>query len=1506
MEAYFTKLHIAGFKSFADSSSIDILPGLTGIIGPNGCGKSNIVEALRWVMGESSARSLRGGEMDDVIFAGTANRSSRNIAEVSLSIENAAGLAPAPYRELPELQITRRIERNSGSTYYLNNKVQRARDIQTLFADMAAGARSSAMVSQGKVATLVSAKPEERRIILEEAAGITGLHTRRKEAEQKLHAAETNLERVQDRLDQLAVQQTTLSEQSEQAAHYRQLSEILHLTQEQLLLTTLKKNHEQVLSTRDALHKAREELQKLEQNQTGLRQMEEDQTQSLNAQKQALDQQRTEMEALRLNLESLLYEERAAIKAVETAQQHLQHLYDNRLAAYHRYEEAQNKVKTQQEEYKTLQTQLTLLEDEHTRIVQKKAECLQAFKEAEAQHQTTQAALTEALKTHEALQRKISENNTLKERLNHRLKVLQQELSASEALIPDPISIEELERNIEELHQQLNHLEQDKNALTRSETDASLAFSKAENHLAHVKKEHETLQKNSDEQTRLYAALTQELNQLHAKAKTYAAEEEALRQQDVTDEQLQQAEETFNTSALHLEESQNTLRQATEKRQKCADQLQLLKNSHQGAQQNYQQAVRHREALHDQYLKLTDTLALSRTQHVPAEQLESTHTTLLTIRDQVELQQKHQEELQLQAEHHTHILHQAQAEIKDIHTELERLNAQRQGLQAALSSDVAHTYTPIVEHVEITEGFEEALAAGLAEGLEAGDNTDTATCWFTFATLPAPPFSDSTLKPLSSFIKAPAALQRALNAIAVAENTDQAHALAPTLTMGQSIVTRDGGLWRWDGYHIKPGSPSITARKLAQRQKITALNHRIEQLENTLPEKIQHENTLKERAGESTQLLEAVHETLKKLRIQLTEAQQTFATLEQRHMAALARTEAIIPQYEQLQKQLAQAQQEEETAHTQYLHLDPLDIHEDALHKAQQEEETARLQEGQAREQRKINEEQWLTMRRQGDAQRQQREKIVMHQQTLTMQINHNVAEQERIQKIIEEMITQKHALPAIDTLSENLEKAALRLKEAQKMLQEHVQIIEEHKNSYEGKRKELQHLQQAQAEHSSKLSVLKPRFEEAQAEYTALMAEMDNTQDVGTLTAHLQQCQENHEQAQSDLATVQQTLNESEEALRKLQTNREVTQARVQTLLKEQKEGSNRVTDLHNEHAQADRLYQQAQAELELLKQHPIQKQALYQEARDTLVQNEEAYGQAHQALLTLQQQYDESSRKHQKTAELLGGLRENIVRLESRHEQAQTNLAQLYSEHPHLSTYPLQDFTPQESEAILKARIHSAESERDSLGPVNLRAELESQTVTEQMDTLSRESRDLSEAITKLRSSIAELNNEGRERLKVVFDKVNTNFQDLFTRMFGGGKAYLALVGDSDPLIAGLEIFAQPPGKKLSSLSLLSGGEQALTAISLIFAIFHCTPAPICVLDEVDAPLDDANIQRFCNLLADMVTQTGTRFLVVTHHQLTMAHMDRLYGITMQERGISRVLSVDFNKAVSMVEKV
>jgi chromosome segregation protein len=214
-------------------------------------------------------------------------------------------------------------------------------------------------------------------------------------------------------------------------------------------------------------------------------------------------------------------------------------------------------------------------------------------------------------------------------------------------------------------------------------------------------------------------------------------------------------------------------------------------------------------------------------------------------------------------------------------------------------------------------------------------------------------------------------------------------------------------------------------------------------------------------------------------------------------------------------------------------------------------------------------------------------------------------------------------------------------------------------------------------------------------------------------------------------------------------------------------------------------------------------------------------------------------------------------------------------------------------------EARLEKLKAERERLGAVNLRAEEEATELAEQLDTLVTERDDLVKAIQRLRQGIAGLNKEGRERLLAAFETVNANFIRLFTHLFGGGTAELQLTESDDPLEAGLEIMARPPGKRPQVMSLLSGGEQALTAMSLIFAVFLTNPSPICVLDEVDAPLDDANVERFCNLMDEMTRTTDTRFLVITHHALTMSRMNRLFGVTMAERGVSQLVSVDLETA-------
>jgi chromosome segregation protein len=275
------------------------------------------------------------------------------------------------------------------------------------------------------------------------------------------------------------------------------------------------------------------------------------------------------------------------------------------------------------------------------------------------------------------------------------------------------------------------------------------------------------------------------------------------------------------------------------------------------------------------------------------------------------------------------------------------------------------------------------------------------------------------------------------------------------------------------------------------------------------------------------------------------------------------------------------------------------------------------------------------------------------------------------------------------------------------------------------------------------------------------------------------------------------------------------------------------------------------------------------------------------------------------------LAEAREQRARLEVLRDSANEALTQIAREiRERIDVLPealaeLADLTADEAPintAETAVRLDRLIRERDGIGPVNLVAESEAVETEARVAGLQRERAELTEASARLRRGIAALDHEGRQRLTAAFERVNGHFSKLFGRLLGGGRAHLALVDDTDPLTAGLEIMASPPGKRLQTLSLLSGGEQALTALALVFAVFLTNPAPVCVLDEVDAPLDDANVDRFCNLVGEIADTTGTRFLLVTHHRITMARVDRLFGVTMAERGVSQLVSVDLARAARL----
>ena len=343
------------------------------------------------------------------------------------------------------------------------------------------------------------------------------------------------------------------------------------------------------------------------------------------------------------------------------------------------------------------------------------------------------------------------------------------------------------------------------------------------------------------------------------------------------------------------------------------------------------------------------------------------------------------------------------------------------------------------------------------------------------------------------------------------------------------------------------------------------------------------------------------------------------------------------------------------------------------------------------------------------------------------------------------------------------------------------------------------------------------------------------------------------------------------------------------------------RLHDLKSRHEEVShKLDQLAKRPEEIVQQRSVlfDKIALIEKERNT----------AAEQLTQCEDELRNKSSELKASEQALASAREERVRVEGINEQAKQMVQNIVlqieerlscsPEDLSLNTPLPQDEELPEIEAI-EHRMQRLTRERENIGAVNLRAEEEANELDQRISSLTSEREDLEAAILKLRQGISNLNRDGRQRVTEAFKTIDNHFSHLYTRLYGGGHAHLELVESEDPLEAGLEIMASPPGKKLQSLSLLSGGEKALTALALLFAVFLTNPAPICVLDEVDAPLDDNNVDRFCTLVSELAKNSGTRFLIVTHHRMTMSRVDRLFGVTMVERGISQLVSVDLARA-------
>ena len=1146
----FTKLRLVGFKSFVEAQEFVIERGLTGVVGPNGCGKSNLVEALRWVMGENSYKNMRASGMDDVIFSGSATRPPRNFAEVTLFLDNTDRSAPVAFNDADELQVSRRIERDSGSVYRINGKEVRAKDVQLLFADQSTGARSPSMVGQGRIGELIQAKPQARRALLEEAAGISGLHSRRHEAELRLRAAETNLDRLEDVVGDLSSRIESLKRQARQANRFKALSSDIRQAEAGLFYLRWSESKTQEVEAESALNTAT--LQVAERAQAHMR----------------------------------------AEKAQEAGKNTLPPIREEAAKA--------------SAAHQRLTLELKQLEDEENRNKQRQSELLRRLEQLEAD-----------LAREEQLSR---DNKDFLDRLVEEELTLQSEAESQQ-------------ENEFELTERCEAL---KNILQTSET---------------------------------------ELEQLTAKRAEARAEETRINQH-IQELQLR---------AVKLQNSLTTTLQ----------QITTIKSE-------LEESANIEEA----------KLVLEQAEIAIAENEELLHEAELKVEDC-----RREESL-------------ARPVVTDCRDKLNGLVTEAKTLEKMVQSFAQGEFLPVVDEISVDQGYETALGAALGDDLEASLVDNAPIYWSGVNADKSTPHLPEGVPPLLNYVHAPSALAASLSQIGVVDEQDGTR-LQSKLETGQKLVSRNGALWRWDGLRARADAPTAAAQRLSQKNRLVVLEELIATAQTKLTES---ENFLKQKE-------QAVEN----------------AALRERDCRASLRVGR--EQREEAQRKYSQIEKETAEHRLKLLNLE-------------------------------------------GDSRRLEQEiKEISHQQEL--------------------MQEQQQNLPDLQGLESGLRELSARLLTERAAVSEASAQLQNWKQNAQARIRRLESIGLERKTWLSRIENAKKQIDALQSRREEAMIEVEN------------------------LADVPGGMEEKRQYL-------------IDEIQKKEAEG---------------------------------------QEIMDRLVTAENAQS-------TLDKQTSEAFAKLSSSREERARAEERLNAAIDRRKDIETRIQDTLNSPAH-EIITLAGFKVGEKLPDIETLEHKLERlriERERLGAVNLRADEEEKELRVRFDAMTEERDDVVEAIKKLRVAIQGLNREGRERLLNAFDRVNTEFQRLYHHLFGGGTAELQLIESDDPLDAGVEILARPPGKKPQTMTLLSGGEQALTAMALIFAVFLTSPSPICVLDEVDAPLDDHNVERYCNLMDEMAKSTETRFVVITHNPITMARMSRLFGVTMGEQGVSQLVSVDLQTAEQM----
>jgi len=1167
------RLEITGFKSFLDRTSLVFDAGVSGIVGPNGCGKSNIVDAIRWVMGEQSARNLRGRAMEDVIFGGSESRRPLGMAEVSLILDNSAGLAPPSFREYGEIQVTRRLFRNGDSEYLLNRTPCRLLDITELFMDTGVGTRAYSIIEQGKIGLIINSKPEERRAIIEEAAGVTKFKSRKKAAQRKIEATRQNLLRLGDIITEVRRQMTSLKRQAQRAERFREY---------------------------------REELRGIEL-QFALRQY-------------------AEFAARAEQLEAALQTEGGEAAALENAMASAEHELDEvRLE----HVEREKQTAAGQEKVFHLGSAIQKLEG-RLGLVGREIETLERERQRLA---TEQSDITARLTAGE-----------------------------EESVLLEAGKVDRL-RDLEREAAQLADAEARQAELAVRET---------------------TLNQQLDEaRARLYQVLT------HLTRLT-GHQEEATRRLRALAELAQRNRQDAVSVRDQFERSQA-------RSLEMAGQLAGLEGA--------------RDLLQAERIRLQDELVRLR------RQTEETENLLLVRREELSRQRSRLESLE-----------QLERNLDGYGRGVRTLLAdatQRGRVRGLLADtlDVPAEYEVAVEAV-LGERLQALLAGSTADARSALDflRQGDGRCTFLLPEFPSPPAPDFAVGLSLAGVIAPLAkngdlIRALLGGVYLVE--DLSPHLQSGLPAGVTLVSGEGDLLTHRGELTGGGKRLLDQGLLHKKREMKELSAQVNRLEAEVGALQTSREQLRNDALATEAGLRGAEGAFHQQEIRLLDHQKDQSGLEQ---------------------ELARLQER----------LEVLSFEEDQLH---EEEESL------------------LRSRQEAEAGRGEGERDRAALETAQAELQVAAQELRGQMETVRQLVTSRKVILA-----------GLRERE-------------------ESSRVHAERLQRQAEELAVRREGLSREFAEAGERQVALQDE------VRTLRDELERLLVGHREEEVALVRLRERFEETRQGI-------EQREAR----LKELRAGMTLVRE-----ALATR--QLANRELELEREHL--RQGFLERYRIDLAD------------------------------ELAQGLAEA-------------------------------SFDP----VAAAGRRDGLQRKIDEIGEVNLTAIDEYRDMEERHQFLAAQQDDLQRSLDGLQAAIAKINRTTRRRFRETFDQVNARFREVFPRLFNGGQAELRLTDEQDLLETGIDIVAQPPGKKLQNVSLLSGGEKALTAVSLIFAIFLIKPSPFCLLDEVDAPLDDANIGRFNDLVAEM--SALSQFIIITHNKRTMEIADNLYGITMEEPGVSKLVSV------------